>query len=428
MDPSFRADLERRLIAAVRDNTLPVPAYPPVWTRLNQLLNAPGSTMGAIANVVAGDAALAATVLRHARSAAVRGGSQLSLSAACTRLGVDAIRRILVAALLGARVLGPGRLLQVRRRIWRDGLAVAELCQSLAEARGLSPQVAYLVGLLHDFGSAIALGVVEELLGDAGVVPTDEADWLALVRSYSAELGLATAAKWGLPDLLGEAIGAFHYGGDRDPVASLLVGLVRIGRAVVALIDQVPEIDATALQAVPALRAPSETRLVATFWQRLPGILHTYEADDARPAPPVAAAVAVSQPDTTLVGQVRPLQLLAQRRSRREHQPWLVTAMSSGALRLEVDEPLTPHTVVELEIDLGESTPLRLWLNLDACSPTGARWSAEGRPMALAGESALRWRALWDRAASGQAESPARRAGGTAARAAGVDRHSPGAG
>ena len=126
--------MQRALTDVVSRGDFTVPPYPAVALRLQRLLARDGYGVGEVADVIAADAALAATVLAAANSAQLGAASPItSLSRAVNRLGARTVGSIAIASGVSAVAVTTGVLLDVRFRVWRRGMTCALACQKLAK-------------------------------------------------------------------------------------------------------------------------------------------------------------------------------------------------------------------------------------------------------------------------------------------------------
>src|SRR5262249_52611992 len=152
-----------------------------------------------LAKVVQSDQALTAAVLRYANSArnGAGGAPILSLDRAITQIGAKETVRCAIAGSLGAAATMPGPLVGLRHKVWKDALLCANLAQELASIRGLTPETAFLAGLLHDFGKIVLLAALDQKGSEPAMLP--EAKWFELVERFHVEAGLRAAREWKLP-------------------------------------------------------------------------------------------------------------------------------------------------------------------------------------------------------------------------------------
>jgi HD-like signal output (HDOD) protein len=181
---------------------------------------ADGASLGTITKLVESDAELSANVARLARSAAHTGsvGEKISVPYAVMRLGSEGVRGVCLTSALAKVALAPGPFAEMRKRVWRECLASALACQALAPLRKQSADVAYLVGLLHDFGKIIALVTLEP---DHA---TMDSDWVDVMERHHCDVGWIMTDAWRLPEIV-SAVTATHHvdmGADADPMRAIV--------------------------------------------------------------------------------------------------------------------------------------------------------------------------------------------------------------
>lgn len=187
--------LEQRLAAGA----LEMPMLPEVAVRVMRLSGDPRSNAAQLAALIKADVALSSALLRVANSVARRPAEPVrTLQQAVAWLGIDETSNIAFTLALQGRLLSiPGQNRTVRR-LWRHALASALWARQLAERVAYDPNTCYLCGLLHGVGKPIALAIVHELAGGAGVqIPAQQYD--ELVETFHRPIGLAAGAAWSLP-------------------------------------------------------------------------------------------------------------------------------------------------------------------------------------------------------------------------------------
>ncbi len=136
--------------------TCELPPLPEVAARALALTRDPRTSLPDVARLVADDTAIAARVLRISRSAVYVGRRQQphTVEEAISTIGIDAVRRVLVAASAHAVHLTGD---QVGQTLWNHALATALAADELARAGGQPRGGAdFIAGLLHDVGRLIS--------------------------------------------------------------------------------------------------------------------------------------------------------------------------------------------------------------------------------------------------------------------------------
>jgi HD-like signal output (HDOD) protein len=384
--PAPLEPLENAIQQLVAGGTLRVPPYPAVAVRVQEALGRKDTGLGEIAHLVGADAVLAAAILRCANSAMYRRGPPVTdLLQAITRIGAAEVMRLLVASGLSTGVQAVGTLISVRRLIWIEGLASAVICQELARLRGLRTEEAFVLGLLHDFGKVVASSALEALLEEGrypGRWPLE--DWAALVERQHVPVGVATAAAWKLPPLVGEVIGA-HHGGEarcRDP---RLLEVVAASDQVVSLLLTRSRVTAADLARITGL-GPEERAAVERALENVPEFVSAFET-------PAAGAFVGSPrvvvPQTTFLAPGRPAKLGVSISVARRPRLFRVTAVGPGGLAMSGDEPLPEDRLLEAKIYAEE--PFQMWVLTRLCRRTQEGFAVEVSPFALSGALRESW-------------------------------------
>ena len=184
-----------------------LPPLPAVAVQAMNLVRDPDVTAEQLAQLVATDVAIAARVLRLSRSALyARRRPPRTLQDAITTVGLDALRKILIAA--SARSIYERRD-RTAEALWSHALATALAADELAvldgERRG---GISFIAGLLHDVGRLV-FHVARKHTGTP-LPPEDEAGEIALYGVSHAAVGACLAEQWRLEEELVEAI-LFHH-------------------------------------------------------------------------------------------------------------------------------------------------------------------------------------------------------------------------
>jgi HD-like signal output (HDOD) protein len=391
--PPISFDFDRAIRGAVARGGLPIPPYPAVALRIQQVVGRKDFGLAEVSGIVGSDPTLAADVLRCANSSLYsRGDPVTGLGPAITRIGAHEVTRLALSSGLSAHAQGPGSLAPVKRAIWTESVAGAVLCQELARLRGLRAEEAFVVGLLHDFGRVVTTCCIEALLEThRGIPARTQAEWAELVDRHHVEVGLATAAQWGLPPLVTEVI-ALHHGpavGEHDPQ---LLDVVRASDQVVLLLSARPEVGAEDLARVPGIAA-GERELLARVIEKIPGFVAAFEAPAARRAGPASM---VAAPITALRPGERPVTFQVTVSVDKRPRSYLAAAVTSSGLVMVGAEPLPENMLLELSLQC-PPRPFKIWATAKVQRAEGSVVRIELQPYALGGEA----RGLWNRLYAG---------------------------
>lgn len=248
---------EDRVLAAL----CRLPSLPAVAAELLHSFDSPEACAEELAKKIALDPAVSARTLRLANSSFYGlAGRVTSLNDAMMVLGLRQVRAIVLTAALIGRTPCPTATSFDIRAFWRHSIGAALAAQQLAGHQAISPDLAYLGGLVHDIGRlALACSFPEEF--DAATVYRihhdcyvyeAERDVLGLDH---ADVGRALLQFWHFPKAIQDAVAAHHTPDAAE--ASSLTGLVHVADVLAHALDLAHE---------PNGLVP---RLSAVAWNRL---------------------------------------------------------------------------------------------------------------------------------------------------------------
>jgi HD-like signal output (HDOD) protein len=376
--------MQRALTDVVSRGDFVVPPYPAVALRLQRLLGREGFGVAEVADVLAGDAALATTVLAAANSALLGTTNPItSLGRAVNRLGARTVGSIALASGVGAAMATSGVLQDVKFRIWRRSMTCALSCQKLADARGLAPDEAFLAGLLYGFGRSIAVASLELLLRTHQPPrPLSVGEWLNIAEQQRAPLACAIAKNWQLPPAIAEAITSTPSQGNaalNDLVlhADRVAGELGAGR-------------------MPQAQAPNEVRLLDELIASLPAALEAFAPPapqpTVRPSPP---SPMLAKPDHALDGELRPKALKVVDRRTKAAATLTCIAVSPTGIEVESSRPFQESSMVRLIVGDAEAH-FEPWLNVLLCVPRSPHYRVELQLFSPTRETREQWRAIYD--------------------------------
>jgi len=375
--------MERALTDVVSRGDFVVPPYPAVALRLQRLLKREGYGVGEVADVLAADAALAATVLAAANSALLGVGAPItSLSRAVNRLGARTVGSIAVASGVGAVSVTSGVLQDVKFRVWRRAMTCALACQKLAGARGLVPEDAFLAGLLYGFGRSIAVASLEQLLKTHQPPrPLSASEWLNIAEQQRAALARAVAKNWQLPPSIADAItGAVH---EKSELNELVLHADRVAG----------DLDAGRM---PQAHVPAEIRLIDELIAALPGALEAFAPPapqpTTRPSPPSAM---LAKPNHALDGELRAKSLAIADRRTKAAATLTCIAVAPTGVEVESSRPFQESSVVRLSVGEANSH-FEPWFNVVLCVPSGSRYRVELELFSPTRETREQWRSFYE--------------------------------
>lgn len=192
-----------------------IPPLPGVVQELLRSFNGSTANFRALATSIGHDPALSARVLRVVNSPFYGMSGRIgSLNEAVMVLGFSAIRSLSVAASLAARLNVRAAESRNPLRIWEHSFACALAAQRLALPAGLSADIAFTSGLLHDIGLiAVAVQAPErfstllETCSDGVTRANTERELFGMPHE---ELGARLLAAWRLPTAIVNAVRWHH--------------------------------------------------------------------------------------------------------------------------------------------------------------------------------------------------------------------------
>jgi HD-like signal output (HDOD) protein len=386
-------DLGAAVKALIDRDAVTIPPYPGVAMRLQQLVQSGNYGMSDLAKVAMTDPVVTGYLLRAANSAAYRGGTQVSsVSDAVTRIGGADVVRIAIASSLGAQAGKKGALASMRRTLWQQALTAGMVSFQLANSRRLNPQEGFVCGLLHDIGKVVATSSIETLLAqhkDQRVLT--EGEWLVFVEKFNVEVGLITARKWKLSEMIMAVIGGCH---DKMPAAGpwkAMIDIVRAADQVVQLIAADPVVTADRLQALQ-LVSPSEVVLLLGAIAAIGPFVASM--DEAVPSAAGAAApsqVAFPLKAAEAGGETNfPVAIM---RAAGELEGRCQRIRRAG-LVFVTKEKQAPKYLIKLKLKPGTGAPFEVHVSVEGCQPDADGFAVDGRLFALAGSAKDQWMAL----------------------------------
>lgn len=185
-----------------------------------------------LARVIGSDPVLTAEILKVTNSVAFGGVDKITrLDQAFARLGERELRRILLATGLKSIAIqmgveGPC----LSRGLLHAAIASGAFMSHIAGRWGLSPDEAFVMGLLHNLGKFGILKVCHDFQRQTDRAVT-RATFDRLCDDWHEHIGLRLAGAWDLPDPLPALIGRHHHSpADDDPLRTevLLLQLTEI--------------------------------------------------------------------------------------------------------------------------------------------------------------------------------------------------------
>jgi putative nucleotidyltransferase with HDIG domain len=230
---------QEELIRLITQKVSDIPMLPSVVIRLLGLVSDDDHSLQDVVKLVETDSALTARILRIANSAAFYRGTEVySVARAIVLLGEKLVAGIAIGACASSIFQHPLEGYESEAGgLWdhslRTGIASREI--AVRFCRGLSADLAFTAGLLHDIGKAILSeylkGGTQEMArrcDDGGYADFITAE-IERVGTDHAAVGHALAVHWGLPDAICTAVRYHHCPEEAKSDLRRLVYTVHLG-------------------------------------------------------------------------------------------------------------------------------------------------------------------------------------------------------
>lgn len=223
-----------------------LPALPEMANRLLRLLNNSQATIEDLTNTIQFDPSLTAQILRYARSSffGYRGKVE-TLQQAITRvLGFETVLAMALGLAASRSFRNPADGPLGLQAFWRHATHSAALAQALANAIGprlpLKPGVAYLAGLLHNFGFLLAgqlfraeFFLLNRVVAANPQIPVSLIERRVLGVEHT-QIGAWLMAAWNMPEAVTVSCREHHnatYAGETAEYAQLMLCVDMLLRA-----------------------------------------------------------------------------------------------------------------------------------------------------------------------------------------------------
>ncbi len=197
-----------------------LPCLPSVRVKLVQLLQAPEVDLAEVADIVSGDIAMSATVLKMVNSAYFGESREIaSITEAVHFAGVDTLRSLVLMTTHAFNGIEGQQFGSLRLdRLWSHSLAVACTAKRIAETEDASPAIieqSFVAGMLHDAGRLIFAAASPAGYDDMARMAMDQSSTLReaeteVFGATHAQVGGYLFGMWGLPGPVVETVTLHH--------------------------------------------------------------------------------------------------------------------------------------------------------------------------------------------------------------------------
>ena len=371
--------LESVVVGLIRDDLVPVPAYPAIATLVVKTLRAPNYTLQALIKILSQDNAVCAALLRYANAGAFGGKTPVStLPAAVGRLGGNEVSRIAIATTLGAESAATGPLVELRRKAWRESVISAHIAATLAPMRKLNEDDMFMAGLLHDFGKVLSIRAFEIALRRLDIADAfDVKTWDEIIERYHVELGMVLAVRWMLPPDLSEVI-ARHHTYNLDSEFKDAVSFIQCIDQVVRVLEDEGTVDPTLLAKTGL--TPAEITKTIDLLPRLATLVASFATPSPEPE-----AKAVTPPPVSLGSPQREANVdaLITGAGSTGAEPVKVTYVGPAGLLCVARTKLVSNQLARIKFALPDSAPIEMWVTVQSPTSQGGVHTHELKPFAM---------------------------------------------
>ena len=205
--PAAGSETIVQAIAALQNGeNCELPVLPEVAAQLLTLTSDVDCDIGDIVPLIKRDQSLTSHLLRIANTLRYNTGVAVSsVQQAVARLGLLAVREIVVLISCKSRVFDVPEFESHVRQSFRFSLTTAAFSQEIARVRRINVEEAFLSGLLHDVGRPILLQAFADRRRTHGLIASDD-DILRSAEDQRIPLGTRLINKWELSDRVAEAV------------------------------------------------------------------------------------------------------------------------------------------------------------------------------------------------------------------------------
>jgi HD-like signal output (HDOD) protein len=239
-DPSCAETVEflRRITEELSHGPLNLPCFPDIVPRVRKAIGDPKSTSDDIVRIAGTEPRLAARLLQTANSAMFNpGGLPLTnLRQAVTRLGHHLVQSVTMVFAVQQMKAEPSLRPVVKplNELWSKSVAVASICQVLAQRLRVPADKVFLTGLLHGIGYFYVM--IRAAVAQNGIAYEHLRS--GLVAEWHPSIGRTVLEKWGFEAVMCEAVGGQH---EYDRKSKRAADITDVVIASVALADALLE-------------------------------------------------------------------------------------------------------------------------------------------------------------------------------------------
>lgn len=212
MSPTLEATAVEKLRYFIREELeaggFELPVLPDIALKVQEAARKQFSGARALAKVIEADGAMAAHLLKMANSARYAGVEKVAtLDGAIARLGSEmAVSTVLAVSSKSVFRCDDLRLRARLREVWQRSAYAAAAARHFCQRAALSPEHAFLAGLMMDLGEPVLIMAAERLVRIGRLPRPDAAELVAAVAPLVPDAGARLLESWRLPQFLVTAV------------------------------------------------------------------------------------------------------------------------------------------------------------------------------------------------------------------------------
>lgn len=177
------------------------PLLPTVATKVLQITRRENYSLNDLSNIILTDQVIAANILKQANSPLFSGGREVdTLPMAIQRIGSDTVTKLVFALSLQSVRSDKDIFLKKKKKLWEHSSACALFARFIALPVRLDHNLAFLCGLMQDFGKIVLLSIIQEVMTqEANTRRLSEEEIEEILETYHPRVGSIVGEEWKLP-------------------------------------------------------------------------------------------------------------------------------------------------------------------------------------------------------------------------------------
>jgi len=205
-------NLRVAIVDRVLNGDFKIPLLPMVAKKVLEISRRENYSLRDLGDAIITDQVIAAQVLKLANTGAYGGERPVgSLALAVQRLGSQAVTNLVLALSLQSSRGGNDLFLSARQQLWEHASACSLLSRMVAQAIRLDRDIAFLCGLMMDFGKMVLFTLIQEVMLNEPRYKTTPIEAInGIVETFHPKVGGVISENWCLPQPVTEAILCHH--------------------------------------------------------------------------------------------------------------------------------------------------------------------------------------------------------------------------